>query len=166
MTLVLDSIDRRLLSLLQQNARISNADLARDLGMAASAVLERVRKLEQRGVIAGYATRLDPRALGLSLMAFVFVRAEENGPTLTVGDALQAIPGVQEVHNVAGEDCYLVKLRARDPEDLGRVLREQLGRIPGVRGTKTTIVLSTLKDTTDLPPTALGGVAERGRPAG
>lgn len=149
--LMLDAIDRRILSLLQANARIANAELARELDMAPSAVLERTRKLEQRGIVIGHEARLDAKAIGLGLTAFVFVRAEETTSAMTAGEALRAIPEVQEVHNVAGEDCYLVKLRARDTEDLGRLLRERFASIPAVRNTRTTIVLSTLKETSQLP---------------
>jgi Lrp/AsnC family leucine-responsive transcriptional regulator len=148
---MLDAIDRRILSLLQANARIANAELARELDMAPSAVLERTRKLEQRGIVIGHEARLDAKAIGLGLTAFVFVRAEETTSAMTAGEALRAIPEVQEVHNVAGEDCYLVKLRARDTEDLGRLLRERFASIPAVRNTRTTIVLSTLKETSQLP---------------
>ena len=148
---MLDAIDRRILSLLQNNARIANAELARELDMAPSAVLERTRKLEQRGIVIGHEARLNAKAIGLGLTAFVFVRAEETTSAMTAGEALRAIPEVQEVHNVAGEDCYLVKLRARDTEDLGRLLRERFASIPAVRNTRTTIVLSTLKETSQLP---------------
>ena len=148
---MLDATDRRILSLLQANARIANAELARELDMAPSAVLERTRKLEQRGIVIGHEARLNAKAIGLGLTAFVFVRAEETTSAMTAGEALRAIPEVQEVHNVAGEDCYLVKLRARDTEDLGRLLRERFASIPAVRNTRTTIVLSTLKETSQLP---------------
>lgn len=159
---MLDDVDRRILTLLQKNGRISNADIARELDMAPSAILERVRKLEGRGVIQGYEARLSPKRLGLGLSAFVFVRAEErDGPSAT-GGLLAAIPEVQEVHQVAGEDCYLLKLRARDTDDLARLLNERLKSIPTIRGTRTTIVLGTLKETAVLP---LGGAASDGRHA-
>lgn len=124
--------------------------------MAPSAVLERTRKLEQRGVLLGYESRLNAKAIGLGLTAFVFVRAEETTSEMSAGKALQAIPEVQEVHNVAGEDCYLVNLRARDTEDLGRLLRERFASIPAARNTRTTIVLSTLKETATLPLDRIG----------
>jgi Lrp/AsnC family leucine-responsive transcriptional regulator len=148
----LDPTDQRILQLLQPNARISNADVARELSMAPSAILERIRKLEQRGLIRAYETRVDPRKVGLSLTAFVFVRADEppaGGPT--IGDQLAALPELLEVHQVAGEDCYLVKLRARDTDDLARVLSQRIGGVRGVRSTRTTIVLATHKETACVP---------------
>lgn len=141
----LDPIDRRILSLLQENARTTNADIAREVDMAPSAVLERIKKLEQRGVVTGYEARLAARKLGLGLTAFVFVRAEEKGTT-KAGSKLASLDEVQEVHQVAGEDCYLVKLRVRDTDDLARVLAG-VKAIPGIQGTRTTIVLGTLKET-------------------
>ena len=118
--------------------------------MAASAVIERVRKLEERGIIRGYATDLDPKALDLGLLAFVFVRTTDRGSPATA-ELLAAVPGVLEVHDVAGEDCYLVKVRAADTEDLYQRLRETFSRVPSVLSTRTTIVLKTLKQTLALP---------------
>lgn len=145
-----DATDRQIISLLQGNARITNADIARQLGMAPSAILERIRKLEGRGVIEGYETRIAPRAVGLGLLAFVFVRSDERAGADDTGERLAAVPEVQEVHHVAGEDCYLAKVRARDPEDLGRILKERFGTIPQVRSTRSTIVLGTLKESARL----------------
>ncbi|HEX9035937.1 MAG TPA: Lrp/AsnC family transcriptional regulator [Ktedonobacterales bacterium] len=142
-----DDVDEKILTILQQDARTSNAEIARQLGMAPSAIFERIRKLEARGVITGYETRLDPRALEAGLLAFVFVRDEGAYGALETGAALAAIPEVQEVHNVAGEDCYLVKVRVADTNALGRLLRERFGAIPSIRSTRTTIVLDTLKET-------------------
>ncbi|MEO8138584.1 MAG: Lrp/AsnC family transcriptional regulator [Gemmatimonadota bacterium] len=148
---MLDVTDRTILELLQANGRVSNADIARHLGMAPSAILDRIRKLEQRGVIEGYAARINPVAVGLGLTAFVMVRTEERAGSGAIGQALSRQPEVLEVHHVAGEDCYLVKVRVPDTEALSRLLRERFGRLKGVRSTRTTIVLSTVKDTVVLP---------------
>lgn len=159
-----DVTDRQILSLLQRNARISNADIARQLGRAPSAILERIRKLEGRGVIVGYEARIAPKAAGLGLLAFVFIRSDDGAGAVDTGGLLAAVPEVQEVHHVAGEDCYLVKVRARDPEDLGRILKERFGSIPQVRSTRSTIVLGTLKESQELPLEAADG-AEAGNAA-
>lgn len=148
---MLDATDRAILELLQANARISNADVARQLDMAPSAILDRIRKLEQRGVVQGYTARIDPVAVGLGLTAFILVRTEERVGAGTIGQALARIPEVLEVHHVAGEDCYLVKVRVRDTEGLSRLLRERFGRLRGVRNTRSTIVLSTVKESQALP---------------
>ncbi|MDT8900788.1 Lrp/AsnC family transcriptional regulator [Anaeroselena agilis] len=146
----MDDIDVKIVDMLQQNARISNAEISRRVNMAPSAVLERIKKLEERRVIREYGARLDPAAVGLGLLAFVAVKADycEDDDT---GRMLAAIPGVLEVHNVAGDDCYLVKVRTRDTEHLGRLLREQFRNIPAIRSTKTTIVLASVKETNSLP---------------
>jgi Lrp/AsnC family leucine-responsive transcriptional regulator len=148
---MLDETDRTILHLLQANARTSNADIARRLRMAPSAILDRIRKLEQRGIIEGYTARIDPAAVGLGLTAFVLVRTEERVGAGTIGQALARIPEVLEVHHVAGEDCYLAKVRVRDTEGLSRLLRERFGRLRGVRNTRSTIVLSTVKESQALP---------------
>ncbi len=148
---MLDAIDRAILGHLQQNARISNADIARQLDMAPSAILDRIRKLEQKGVIQGYTIRIDPRTVGLGLTAFILVRTEERVGSGAIGEALARLPEVLELHHVAGEDCYLVKVRVSDTEALSRLLRDKVGRLKGVRSTRSTIVLSTAKEGGDLP---------------
>lgn len=147
-----DPIDVKILTLLQENGRVSQVDIAKAVGLAPSAVLERLRKLESRHVIRGYTAIVDPRSAGCPLLAFVSVRTTEvGGEEDQVGDALARVPGVLEVHHVAGEDCFLIKIRARDTEHLGDLLKTGVGRIKGVRSTRTTIVLGTHKDTTRLP---------------
>lgn len=149
--LVMDAIDTEIARRLQENARETQADIARAVGLAPSAVLERIRKLEARGIIKGYAAELDPKALGLGLLAFVAVRTEESGSENRIAQDLSEHAEVLEVHHVAGDDCYLIKVRARDAEHLGQLLRTRFGRIPGVRSTRTTIVLETMKETPRLP---------------
>ncbi len=148
----IDAIDLELLRMLQVNARTSQADMARSIGLAPSAVLERLRKLEARGVVAGYAALLEPRSVNLGQLAFVAVRVSGTGPQEEqAGARLAAVPEVLEVHHVAGEDCYLLKVRTRDAQHLGTLLRQRLGRIPGVVSTRTTVVLETVKETPRLP---------------
>jgi Lrp/AsnC family transcriptional regulator, leucine-responsive regulatory protein len=149
-----DDIDRQVLEILQENARTSNAEIARQVGMAPSAVLERVRKLEERGVIEGYAARVNAEAVGQGLTAFVFVRAEERAGAAATAQRLTEIDEVQEVHHVAGEDCFLVKVRVGGTRVLGELLRERFGAIDTIRSTRTTIVLETLKDVWTVVPAA------------
>lgn len=119
--------------------------------MAPSAVHERIRKLEERGVIGGYGTQIDPKAADLGLLAFIFVRSDDSVGEDDAARVLAALPEVQEVHHVAGEDCFLVKVRTRDTDALGVLLRDRVKCIPSVRGTRTTIVLDTIKSTATLP---------------
>lgn len=148
---MIDETDATILELLQENARISQADVARVVGLAPSAVLERIRKLEGRGVIKGYAALVDPRELEQPMLAFIAVRSEQAPGDDSVSHALAQCPEVLELHHVAGDDCYLLKVRARDAEHIGQLLRHRFGRIPGVRSTRTTIVLETVKETPRLP---------------
>jgi Lrp/AsnC family leucine-responsive transcriptional regulator len=145
---MIDVINRKILNILQKDARTSNAELARQVDLAPSAVLERVRKLEESGVIRGYAADLDPAVMGFGLTAFVFIRTNSCG---AIEPFLAEIPEVLEVHDVAGEDCYLLKVRAHNTEDLGRLLREKLKPIPEIITTRTTVVLQTIKETMELP---------------
>ncbi len=148
---MIDEIDREILMIIRSNARMSNAEIARQIGMAPSAIFERIRKLESRGVICGYEARINPAPVGLGMLAFIFVRAAEKVGSMDTGKVLAQVPEVQEVHQVAGEDCYLVKVRVADTEALGRVLRERFGAIDSIISTRTTIALATLKETAQLP---------------
>jgi Lrp/AsnC family leucine-responsive transcriptional regulator len=150
---ILDDTDLQILDLLQANARETQVEISRAVGLAPSAVLERIRKLEARGILRGYAAQIDPKALGLGLLAFVAVRSEEAGSENRIAQALAELPEVLEAHHVAGDDCYLIKVRVRDAEHLGQLLRTRISRVPGVRSTRTTIVLETVKETPRLPIT-------------
>jgi len=144
--IVLDKIDLHILRLMQENARISNADLARELSMAPSGVLERVKKLEQKNVIQQYTTRINPVALQQKLLAFIFMKASDGPGYSKATLELAKIPEVQEVHHVAGDDCYLVKVRTYDSASLMHIMRERFSKIPNIVSTRTTIVLETVKE--------------------
>lgn len=119
--------------------------------MAPSATLERLRKLEERGVIQGYEVRLNPKKIGLGLTAFIYIRTQDKHGEVDASDRLMQHPNVLEVHHIAGEDCFLVKVRAYDTEDLGRLLRTEISTLPGLISTRTTIVLGTLKESARIP---------------
>jgi Lrp/AsnC family leucine-responsive transcriptional regulator len=146
-----DDTDLQILDLLQSNARETQVEIARAVGLAPSAVLERIRKLEAKGTLRGYSAHIDPKAMGLGLLAFVAVRTDEFGVENRIAKDLAQLPEILEVHHVAGDDCYLVKVRAHDAEHLGQILRSRFAPIPGVRSTRTTIVLETVKETSRLP---------------
>jgi Lrp/AsnC family leucine-responsive transcriptional regulator len=161
---IIDDIDAQILGLLQDNARMTQSEIAKTVGLAASAVLERVRKLEAKGVIRGYMASIDPHVAELPLLAFVSVRTSEYGPEQPSAHALAAIPEVLEVHHVAGDDCYLLKIRARDAEHLGRLLRQSIAAVPHVTSTRTTIVLGTSKETMRIPLARASERAQSGGP--
>ncbi|MFL9483616.1 Lrp/AsnC family transcriptional regulator [Chitinophagaceae bacterium LWZ2-11] len=145
MEISLDKTDLQILDLLQNNARISNADLARAVNMAPSAMLERVKKLEQKKIIKGYNAQIDPAAVEQKLLAFIFLKAE-GFCNNEITEELVKIPEVQEVHHVAGEDCFLLKVRTADSASLMELMRDSLRKIPNILSTKTTIVLETAKE--------------------
>ena len=148
---MIDSTDRAILMLLQQNARISNAEIARQVGLAPSAIFQRIRKLEEQGVIMEYTVRLNAREVGFGLVAYVMIQTGEQAKYTDTAGILKAIPEVQEVHRVVGEDCFFVKVRVRDTDDLGRLLEDEIQPIPSIASTRTTIVLRSVKETTQLP---------------
>jgi Lrp/AsnC family leucine-responsive transcriptional regulator len=148
---IIDEIDAQILGILQDNARTTQSDIAKAVGLAPSAVLERMRKLESRGAIRDYVATIDPHLANRALLAFVSVKTNEYGPEQPSALALAKIPEVLEIHHVAGEDCFLLKVRAKDAEHLGHMLRKQIASVPGVTSTRTTIVLETVKETSRIP---------------
>jgi Lrp/AsnC family leucine-responsive transcriptional regulator len=148
---MIDAVSLKILKILQKKARIPNVEVARQVGMAPSAVLERIRKLEKQGFIDGYEVRLNPKRFAKSLVAFVRVKIKKLGDEKKIGEKLTRIAAVQEVHYVAGEDAFLVKVRAADTEDLGGLIRDKIASIASVRSTQTAIVLSTYKETARIP---------------
>ena len=148
---MIDEISLNILKILQEKARIPNVEVARQVGMAPSGVLERIRKLEKQGYIDGYEVRLNPKRFNRSLVAFVIVNTQKATDEKNVAKNLSSIPEIQEVHYVAGEDAFLVKVRVSDNEELGRFVRQKISTIKAVKSTRTSIVLSTYKETARIP---------------
>ncbi|MGB5751151.1 MAG: Lrp/AsnC family transcriptional regulator [Desulfobacterales bacterium] len=148
---MIDDINLNILKILQEKARIPNVDVARQVGLAPSAVLERIRKLEKQNIIDGYEVRLNPKFFNKSLIAYITVKTDMYADEIQIGKKLAHRPHVQEVHYVAGEDAFLVKLRGSDTEEIGRLIRETIRSIEGVQLTKTSIVMSTYKETAQFP---------------
>ncbi len=143
---MIDNKDKQILNMLQDNCRMSNAEIARRMNMAPSAILERVRKLEKKGVVRGYELRVDPKAIGLPLTVIILVKTEENVGSTRIGKELAVIPEIQEVYFTAGEYSYMVKARLADTDALTGLL-QKMGAVPGIRDTRTTFVLDTIKET-------------------
>lgn len=143
---ILDNTDLHILQLMQENARIPNIDMAKKLEMAPSAVLERVKKLEQKKVIRNYSANINPASIDQKLLAFIYIKTNDGMGCSVTGTALAKIPEVQEVHNIAGEDCFLVKVRTADSASLIALMRNEFAKIPTIQSTKTTIVLETVKE--------------------
>ncbi len=147
---MINKIDAKILNILQSNSRISNAEIARQINMAPSAVLERIKKLENNKIIKKYTAQIDASEVEKELLAFILVKA--NGPIVDKSTAkkLANVPEVQEVHIVAGEDCFLVKVRVENTAALTELLRGEIASIGSISSTSTTIVLETVKETSEL----------------
>ena len=138
----LDRVDARLVELLQVDGRRAYADLGAAVGISGPAAHERVKKLEARGVIRGYHARVDPEAVGLGVLAFMWVTQAPGTADQDLMPAFAAIPEVEECHRIAGEADYLLKLRARDTRDMERVVRA-IQTTRNVFQSETDIVFST-----------------------
>lgn len=147
---MIDLKSLEILRILQEKARIPNIEVSRQVGLAPSAVLERVKKLEKSRVIDGYEVTLNPEFFNRSLISYVYITCEAEKEE-SVGDLLAQIPDIQEVHLIAGEDCYLTKVRCKDTITLGRILKNKIKAIDGVLTTRSQIVLSTIKETSRFP---------------
>ena len=142
----LDATDLRILSLLQDNAKMPQAEMAREVGLTAPSVNERIKKLERSGYIRGYVTLLDERKLGQDVTAFVEVFIEHPKHEAGFIEAASTLDEVLECHHITGEFSLLLKVRVADMGAFRRLLIEKLNTIEGVRQTRTLIVLATSKE--------------------
>jgi Lrp/AsnC family leucine-responsive transcriptional regulator len=149
----LDRVDRQILSLLQADGRLTVAELARTVNLTLTPCIERVRRLERDGFIEGYFARLNPRRLGLQLLAFTEVTLDHANPDVfqRFKDTVQVIDEIMECHMVAGGFDYLLKTRVQDMEEYRRVLGDKIAALRGVRHTQTYFVLEEVKSTHTLP---------------
>lgn len=149
----IDTTDRRLLRLLQEDGRITNQELARQAGLSPAACFERVKRLREKGIITGYAALLDPDKLGRGLMVYVEVLLDRTTDDVFAAFAehIRGIEDVMECHMVAGGFDYLLKVRVRDMVAYRAFLGNVLAGMPGVRETRTYAVLEEVKRTTTIP---------------
>ncbi len=149
----IDATDARILSVLQRRGRISNAELADEIHLSASACHRRVQRLERSGIIRDYVALLDPKKLDRPTV--VFVEITLSGQSDEVLDAFERevarIPDVLECHLMAGTADYLLKVVAQDTEDFARIHRGKLARLPGVARIHSSFALRTVRQTTALP---------------
>jgi Lrp/AsnC family leucine-responsive transcriptional regulator len=137
----LSTNDARILEVLQRDGRRPYAELGAEVGMSGPSAHERVRKLEARGVIRGYAAVVDPAAVGYDILAFSWITQAPGTTAHDLTDAFATIPEIEECHHITGEADYLIKVRARDTRDLERVLR-LVQTTPNVFQTETDVVFS------------------------
>ena len=150
----MDTIDKKALAYLTTDGRASWAELGEHLGLSAPAAAERVRKLEQQGVIRQFAAVANPAKAGFPVLAFVFVTLLSQSKRKAFLAAVARTAGIQECHHVAGDDDYLLKVRCQTMEDLDRLLSEDLKGRMSVARTRTTVVLGSAKETSALPSLA------------
>lgn len=150
MTTDLDELDRQLLALLGADGRRSYTDLARDTGLSTSAVHQRVRRLEQRGAITGYAARIDPVVAGLPLTAFVSITPIDPAAPDDAPERLAHLTSIEACHSVAGDESYILTVRVSGPAALETLLQDV--RTAAQVRTRTTVVLSTPWEARQPPP--------------
>lgn len=139
---VLDKIDRKILQLLVRNARMPFLEIARECGISGAAIHQRVKKLDEQGVILGSKLLVDPRLLGYDVCAFVGVRVQEPSLEGATIKALESIPEVVECHYITGKYNLMIKIFCRDNNHLMQTLGEGIRKIPGVVATETLISLA------------------------
>ena len=146
----LDAIDRRILTVLQKEGRITNAELSERVNLSASACHRRTQRLEEDGYIAAYVALLNPRRLGRPTTVFVEITLQGQADEIldTFEREVARIPDILECHLMAGTADYLLKLVVRDTEDYARIHRQYLARLPGVRQMHSSFALRTVVKTT------------------
>ena len=142
----LDEVDRKILRDIQRDARISFKAVAQKIGVSEATIFVRVRKMQERGVIKGFITLVAPEAVGKPLTAIVLIRAN---PKVYTGvlDALSKFDDVYEIYDVTGQYYSIIKIRTSGTEALGKIM-DDIGRIDGIAGTETIVVLRTVKEDT------------------
>ena len=142
----MDNTDLEILKILQKKARIPNVEVSRTIGMAPSAVLERIKKLEAKGIIQGYEVRLNPDMFDCAVTAFVTVQVIRPALVRETGSLLAAIEQVQEVHYLAGSDGLMIKIKTKGNQELEALIQNRIAPIESILSTKTFIALSTFKE--------------------
>ncbi|MCC5467151.1 Lrp/AsnC family transcriptional regulator [Pelosinus baikalensis] len=148
---MIDSIDSKVLKQLMEKARTTWAELGALLGLSAPAAAERVHKLEERGIIKGYYALIDPEAVGYGLAAYIAIYLDEPVHRKGFLEFVQDTKEIQECHHIAGDEDYVLKVRCKGTRDLERIVSENIKSIPGVAKTRTTVILSTVKENPILP---------------
>lgn len=146
----IDEIDAQILSLLQSRGRIKRSEIAEHVGLSVPAASERMRKLEERGVVTGYHATLDAKRVGFDVAAFVRVVSAGSEHYAEFVEAVSEMDEVLELHSITGEGSHMLKVRVRNTGALEQLLA-RLQALPGVRGTQTSIILSSLKESSALP---------------
>lgn len=146
----MDQIDRQILELLQQGGRRTNLDIAQTVGLSAPSVSERIKKLTQGGYIKRYVAILDPKLVHKETTAFISVMLSQPKYAQSFIEAIKGLADVLECHHITGEYSYLLKVRIKNTDSLGELISSHIRSIEGVTGTRTYVVLGTVKEETAL----------------
>ena len=141
----MDDTDRKILNILKGNSRISNLEIARQINLAPSAALKRLRRLEDSGIVSGYTTRVAHNKIDLSMNVLISVVTSESAGAIAIGKKLAALPEICDVVDVAGNISYIVRAVVKDTENLNNLIIK-MGQIPGVMRTQTTLIMNVLKN--------------------
>jgi len=150
---IMDPLDRKILRALQKDARVKNADLARELGVAPSTMLERVRRLEDRGYFDGFKALINPEKLGLGVQALISVSLGQHS-TQTIRpfeQAVKSIPNIMVCYHITGRFDYMLHIVAKNLKELGTLVKEQIASLPGVGKTETFLIFSEIKNDNGYP---------------
>lgn len=146
---MLDDLDIKVLKILQKDGRTKRNELAEAVGLSIPAISERLHKLEEKKIIQGYFTKLNRKAFGYDIMAYILVFMESSKHYKTLISHVEKLPQILECHSVLGEGSHLLKAISKNTESLEKLLSE-IQSWPGVISTKTTFVLSTIKETSEI----------------
>ena len=149
----MDALDRQILRALQQDARVKNAGLARQLGVAPSTMLERIRRLEERGYFNGFRAIVNPEKLGLDVQALISISLGQHS-TQTIRpfeQAVKSIPNIMTCYHVTGRFDYILQVVAKNLKELGILVKEKIASLPGVGKTETFLVFSEIKNDNGYP---------------
>ncbi|MBC8081029.1 MAG: Lrp/AsnC family transcriptional regulator [Gorillibacterium sp.] len=147
----MDALDYKIIQALMLDGRKTWSELAGVLGLSSPAAADRVRRLEEQGVIMGYTAIIQAESVGCDLAALIAVSLEKPEHREAFLNKINRMTEVQECHHTAGDEDYLLKVRCRGTKDLERMISQELKTLPGILKTKTTIILSTVKETSNLP---------------
>ncbi|MBT5855062.1 Lrp/AsnC family transcriptional regulator [bacterium] len=143
--MIIDPKNRRILDIIQENAKISNSEISKEVGIPPTTVFERLKKLDKEKVITGYKAVIDPEKIGLNLVAFVFIRTSGVNYDESLEKEINAIPYVLELHEVAGDYSYLAKVCVKNQGHLSQILKKHFMNLNGIASTNSHIVLKTSK---------------------
>ena len=145
-----DSVSHKILEILQRDARTSQADIGRKVGLTASSVNARIKRLEKNGFITGYVARLDPVKVGCEITAFVEVDVEHPRHEKVFTALMEKLDEVQECHHITGQYSFLIKIRTINIATLKKIILGKIAVLPGIRGTRSLVVLDTAKESSFL----------------